>query len=110
MGGSHGSKRLVANQYAPLIVKAFELYSEGASLAAVGRFLRVSNVPGTWLNEVVAKMLENPAYVGAVQWKGSIVNHAHPALLAGELWERVQARRLKQRERFPGRPRRSETV
>lgn len=97
LGGNRGSKRLVVNEFGELVSKAFELYADGASLEAVGRFMLANKVPGTWLAHRVGRMLDNLVYTGAVVFNGDAVSNAHPALVTDEVWERVQQRRGLQR-------------
>ena len=63
---------LVANEFAPIVSRIFELYSAGdVSLRALAKILNDENIPGprrkTWDNVTLARILHSPLYVMATE-------------------------------------------
>ncbi len=112
---------LVPNGRAPLVVKIFELASDGYGPAAIARMLNENGIPayygGKWNPTVVRRIISNPIYKGYVRWRhykteiasrdGLVydkrrvpnmdgddyieVRGIHEPIVSEELWERANA-------------------
>lgn len=104
--------RLVPNQYAPHIRKAFELRAAGKSLTEIGNYLRESGVPsdgrrrksdkGSWSVPGVKSLLANKSYLGRTCHGGILSEVEHEAIIDQGLFKRVQRVNLQ-----PGRTRKA---
>jgi len=79
---------------APLVVQIFERYATGKiGCHAIARSLNAAGVrigDHVFCAQTVQKILKNPAYAGELVWNGMEVPGACPAIVAPELWEKVQ--------------------
>lgn len=92
--------RLVPNQYAPHIRKAFELRAAGKSVTEIGNYLRESGVPsdgrrrksdkGSWSVPGVKSLLANKSYLGRTCHGGILSEVEHEAIIDQGLFKRVQ--------------------
>jgi site-specific DNA recombinase len=110
--GSRGRKRLVPDQHAQLVAEVYERFNRGDSSASICRWLcslqltkRLAgkDKPFRWRVPSIAKIIDNPAYVGYLAWDDQIVPGLHQPLVTPEVWEAAQARRAEQRAKHPGR-------
>lgn len=82
------------------VKRAFELYAETSSLAAVRDYLNGHSVaprlgtsrsgrrqPAVWQNQRVDRMLRNPIYKGTLRYKDILAPNAHEAIVSEELFE-----------------------
>ncbi len=95
---------------------AADLYLNGLGFKAVATRLTREQVPppsrgpkvrttrpsGMWRSKHVREMLTNPAYYGAIKYKGEVVcEDAHEAIIDKKTWDAIQAKR-EARYRKPG--------
>jgi DNA invertase Pin-like site-specific DNA recombinase len=80
---------------APLIKKAFRLYSDGEhTFKLVAKFLEkegLRSYKGAVLSvSCVRRMLRNPIYYGAIRWKNEIYQGVHEPIISKKLFDKVQ--------------------
>lgn len=112
--GPRGAKVLTENKDAELVRQIFERYAGGETAAAIAadlrrRAVKVDSDPrrsaAGWAPQTIGRVLDHPAYVGLLAFRGEIVAGAHVPIIPQELWDRVRRRREEMRARRPGRPR-----
>ena len=101
---------------APTVRRIFALYLDGSGIKRIALALNAEGLPGpraaSWATSAIREILHNPAYAGvrafgrnrkirlasgrrskrprpAAEW--TLVRNAHPAIIAPEVWQRVQA-------------------
>ena len=85
-------------EVAPLITRLFQLYATGNhSLREITRVVQQEGLrfrrSGSGLAKTsIHRILQNPIYYGAFDWKGTRYEGSHQPLVTQELWEVVQAR------------------
>ena len=88
---------VIDNKKAPVILKAFNLYSTGNySMKAISRFLAGNNVFGVRANkqmkvDIVKRILTNPFYYGYFRYNGELFPGKHKALITKKFFDQVQA-------------------
>jgi site-specific DNA recombinase len=101
-GYSRGADgRLVPNEHAPAVRRAFELRADGASQAEIARHLISAGVPtassrpaqSRWGLRAVKLLLENRVYLGEARFGAKVKKDAHPALVGPGLFRAVQDRK-----------------
>ncbi len=85
----------IDKEKAPLIRKAFQLYSDGEhTFKTVAKFLEkegLRSYKGNVLSVSCARrMLRNPIYYGAICWKNEIYQGIHEPIISKKLFDKVQ--------------------
>lgn len=94
--GDKGRKtHVINNEVAPFIRKLFELYANGLhSIKTVTDFLYnqgLRNFSGKKVHKsMIANILGNPFYYGAIPWKGVVTLGNHEPIISKDLYDRVQ--------------------
>jgi len=105
------TKRLVPNNDAPAITRAFEARVKGASWTQLAKLLNEAGVrtshagrksklgngttEGLWSPVAVSRTLANPVYRGQARSGDFLLEDAHEPLVSKGLWSRVQGLRQK---------------
>ncbi len=96
---------------APYVLESFELYDKGYTVKEITKRLKVRNIKNAKGNEIqynsVDRMLKNRRYIGEEHFHSTVIPNAIPAIIPIELFERVQARREKNKN-APSRPKAKE--
>lgn len=90
--GKEPPKRLIPDECtAPIARRAFELYAEGTSIAAVRNYLD-SVTSRRWTTTTAKNLLTNEVYRGVQVFGDWRNDHAHQAVVDDNLWNDVQSR------------------
>jgi hypothetical protein len=81
---------------APIVVEAFELYAEGATMKEIvdifsSRGIRTKRGKPIGINSVTS-MLHNRKYIGEYRFKDIVIPNGIPAIITEELFDRVQTK------------------
>jgi len=89
-----GGKYCVVDSEADIVREIFRRYSDHESLEDVRRHLNHRGVTTRsgkqWSKRVLAHILHNPVYVGALRWDDITVRDDHPAIVEMDVFEEVQ--------------------
>lgn len=108
--GPRGGKVLTPNEDAWIPREVFTRYANGESALKIAesftaRGIKAGGRGGSWGANMVGRILDNPAYVGLLSFRGEIVPGQHDPIVAQDVWDRARALRAARRVRMPGRPR-----
>ena len=81
-------RKLVPSSAAPVVAQAFRMRADGATIEAVTAYLRANGVQRSWYG--VQKMLGSRVYLGEIHFGQWVNLSAHPAIVAPDVWRRVQ--------------------
>jgi len=86
-------KKLIWQDVAPL-QELYQRRADGASIAQLHDWLTVSGHKPprgeAWHQQTIVKILQNPANIGKLRWKGVLHEATHPAVISEDLFEKVQ--------------------
>lgn len=86
-------KKLVWQDVTPL-QELYRRRAEGASIAQLEDWLTVSGHKPprgeVWHQQTIVKILQNPANIGKLRWKGVLHDAAHDAVISEDLFDKVQ--------------------
>lgn len=88
--GPGGAKKLVPNQWAPLVLEAFKRYASGETAYRVAKWLRSQGTGRKWPTQSLVDVLRNPVYKGMIAYKGALSKGSHEAIVPLELWDKCQ--------------------
>lgn len=81
---------------APVVVGAFERYSEGATIKKIAKEINAKGIRSKRGKEIsentVSLMLRNRKYIGEYRFKDVIISNGIPSIVPRELFDRVQER------------------
>lgn len=108
--GPRGGKVLKPNEDAWIPREVFKRYANGESALKIAesftqRGVKAGGRGGSWGANMVGRILDNPAYVGLLSFRGDIVPGQHEPIVTQDEWEKTRVIRAARRTRMPGRPR-----
>jgi site-specific DNA recombinase len=91
-------QKLVPNEHAPAIRRAFELRADGASWKVIAQHLTDAGVPAhtgssVWSLKGASTVIDNEAYLGVARHGTHRNAGAHEPIVTQDIWNRCQARK-----------------
>ena len=87
---------LIDEQYAPIVLEAFNMYADGATMKDIMRSFNargIRNKKGRPISlNIIAAMLHNRKYIGEYSFKDIVIPNGIPTIVPEELFNRVQER------------------
>ena len=91
---------------APFVLNAFKMYDEGSTMSQVRDYLNTHNIcnnrGGKHTINSVAKILKNRRYIGEYSYRDVVIPNGIPAIVPGDLFERVQEK-IEKNKKAPAR-------
>jgi len=85
----------VEEETAPFVVKIFEMYSNGSTMAYIAKHLNHKNIKTSTGNRFnknsLSRILKNKRYIGIYTYKDTEIKNGIPRIVSDELFEKCQA-------------------
>ena len=94
-------KYLIDEETAPTVIKIFEMYRSGSTIAQIMEYLKTIGI--TYTKGRIRNVLENKKYIGTYTYKGKETPNVIPPIIDNELFDDVQkilAKNKKSRSRL----------